>query len=137
MATNRTITITKVAGALVFSPAASNHINPDDKVSWTSPDGHISILIKGPDDPFSAAQHTFAADRGEATPPRKIRHLHVAERPSRTFDYAVSHLDAANALVTVDPDLILDDGGGGGGGVGAGHGTKKAAAKKAAKKRRK
>jgi hypothetical protein len=132
-----TITITKVAGALVFAPNDSIHIGPGDRVQWTSPDGHITILIKGDDDPFSTPQHTFAADIGEATPLRRIRRLKVAERPSRQFDYAVAHLDPADVLVTDDPDLILDDGGGGGG-VGAVSGrraVKKAGAKKAGAKK--
>ena len=91
-------------------------VNPDDKVAWTSPDGHIVILFKGNLSPFSTTKHVLCADLGQqTTPARKIRKLISQEQPQKPFTYAVAHLAPNDVLLIDDPDLIIDDPGGGGG----------------------
>ena len=132
------ITITKDAnGKLHYMSGGPDPehqiVNPEDRVSWISPDGQIAILFKNVGTPLECKQTAFAADMGEATPLRKIKHLTGPKPAKMPFPYAVAHQDVNNKLVTVDPDLIIDDPGGGGGAGGGGAAPSAAVTKPAAK----
>ena len=143
MATTLTVTILrdpanpgqlKVSNSALETKPAKNHA-----VCWTCGVGEFAVLFKNDRSPFKNGAKALAANSGDTTPARLIRNLTSGEKGfpkgdplnGATFPYGVAVLDATtNAIMTLDPDVIIDDPGGGGGPKKKKANAKKSGAKK-------
>jgi hypothetical protein len=116
---DRTITIT-VSGRNVQVSNPSQHVDPDDTLKFKCAAGEFAVLFDNDRSPYSSGKKAHAAHKGSATTKLKIRHLTASEKVTpgaEKFPYGVAVLEpGTKSVLTLDPDIIIDDGGGGGNG---------------------
>src|SRR5262249_16302243 len=123
---NHTITITRTGNALSVSqdPLRVRPQN-NDTLCWTCSGGDFAILFKNSRSPYSSGRKVHGAHSATKTKKLKIRQVTAHERDDfpesdpvngATFEYGVAVVHpTTNQLLTLDPDVIIDDPGGGGG----------------------
>jgi hypothetical protein len=145
-ATTFTIKITLSGGVVtVNQDPVTAKPSKGDKVNFFCLEGEFAVLFKNRRSPFKSGEKAVAGNRG-LTPTKelKVRDLTPSEKKNPgdpkigdTFAYTVAVLDpATHNVVTLDPDIIIDDSGGGGGGNGTKAKKAKKKVKKAGKKKR-
>ena len=114
---DKTITIS-VVGRNVQVSNPSQHVAPDDTLKFKCAVGEFAVLFDNDRSPYSSKKKAQAAHKGSATPKLKIRHLTPSERVTpgdEKFRYGVAVMEpGTKKVLTLDPDIIIDDGGGGG-----------------------
>jgi hypothetical protein len=121
LARNHTITITRTGNSI--DPIAPFTVKKNDTLKWTCSGGEYAVLFHNNRSPFANGKKVHAAHSGAATTKLKIRGLKQAEQDAEeddpvngaTFKYGVAVLHPGTGKVlTLDPDVIIDDPGGGG-----------------------
>ena len=98
-------------------------VKPNDNLSFKCDVGEFSVLFDNNRSPFTVLKKVHGAHKGEATVKAKIRHLSVSEKKAlkddrvngATFKYGVAVMKPGTGeVLTLDPDIIIEDPGGGG-----------------------
>jgi hypothetical protein len=116
---NYKITITRNGGLSVSSDPKT--VKPNDTLSFAC-DDDFAVFFKNGRSPHSSGKRTVCGQGGVETAPLQIRHLSASEKThpgdnvlGDTFSYGVAVLvPDAGPILTLDPDIIINDGGGGG-----------------------
>ncbi len=121
---DKTITIT-VSGTTLSVSADPFTIKPlVNKLCFKCNVGEFAVLFHNNRSPFASGGKVHGAHKGQSTTTLKIRGLTASEQSKpktdpvdgATFKYGVAVLDPTTGKVlTLDPDIIIDDPGGGGG----------------------
>jgi hypothetical protein len=121
---DQTITITlKATGTLEVS-ADPFMIKPNvNNLSFKCDVGEFAVLFDNNRSPFSSGKKSHGAHKGKSTKKLKIRSLTPSEQNypvndranGASFKYGVAVMNPGTGQVlTLDPDIIIDDPGGGG-----------------------
>jgi hypothetical protein len=119
MPTNHKITITRNGGLSVSSDPET--VKPNQTLTFFCNDD-FAVFFKNGRSPHSSGKRVLAGQGGVETTPLQIRHLSASEKThpgdnvlGDTFSYGVAVLvPDAGPTLTLDPDIIINDGSGGG-----------------------
>ena len=107
MAKDIIVTITR-AGNTVNAP--DTDVAPGDSLAFTCLND-FCVFFKNGVDPHDTSNRVRCGEGGDTT--KKLKIKNVTGRVHFTYGVAVLH-PASFAILTRDPDIIVDDGGGGG-----------------------
>jgi hypothetical protein len=119
-----TVKIEINASGTGLKPIADEHVNPNrkgEKLCFKCDDGEFAVLFANDRSPYVSGKKAHAAHKTETTAQLKVRNLTAAEQKKpvgdpvngATFKYGVAVLHPGTGKVlTLDPDIIIDDPGG-------------------------
>ena len=119
---NHVITITRNGNSIAVSDDPLE-VKKNSTLRWKCSDGEYAVLFHNDRSPFLSGKKVHAAHSGKLTSKLNIRGLKSSELRSpendpvngATFKYGVAVLHPGTGKVlTLDPDVIIDDPGGGG-----------------------